>query len=359
MKMMLLSTLILLLLVACGIGGNQPASGGGESSSADGNASSGKQEVINLTISSFMPGQHPQHTLLFEPLIQEIEKVTEGRVTATLYPGSALGAADAQYDLVVTGAADMAMSLHSYTPGRFPMTSVSELPFLGKNAVDGTRILWQLYETFPEIFDNEHEGTKIGWLFKNDPAQILSAKKPIRSMEDLKGMKIRTPSPAASKVLEAYGAVPVSMSMNETYEAMQRGVVDAAMAPASVITNFQLADVTKHILRGNFYTSSLFVVIHPDTWNKISPEDQQAIEQLIGKEMAMKAAEIYDMDGDLGWEAARQAGIDIYELSDEEVREWRKPLEHIAEQWIEEMEQKGLPGRQIYEEAIKIRDQGE
>jgi len=305
-----------------------------------------------------MPGPHPQHTEVIEPFLERVKEATDGRVTGTMYPANALGEAEAQYDLAVTGVADMALTLHAYTPGEFPLSSVTELPFMGKDAVHGTKIFWGLHEQFPEI-EEEHEGTKIAWLFKNDPAQIFTADKPITHWEDLKGLKIRTPSPAGTELLEAYGAIPVQMPMGDVYEAMEKGVVDGALGPASVITNFQLGDVVNYITKGNFYTSSLMVVINEDTWNSISEDDQEEIEQLMGEEMALLAAKMYDKDGEEGWQAAKESNIEIYELSENEIAEWSKPLEPIAENWVDEINAMGLPGTEIYEAALELRDERE
>ncbi|MBP1971235.1 TRAP-type C4-dicarboxylate transport system substrate-binding protein [Virgibacillus natechei] len=350
-----IATIFILVLVACG-GGTEETEGSTEEASSEESSTSG--EVIDLTVSSFMPGPHPQHKDVIEPFLERVEEATDGRVTGTMYPANALGESDAQYDLAVTGVADMSMTLHGYTPGEFPLSSVTELPFMGENAVDGTRIFWDLHEQFPEIAE-EHEGTKIAWIFKNDAAQLFSVDNPINNWEDLEGMRIRTPSPAGTELLEAYGAIPVSMPMGDVYEAMQRGVVDGALGPASTITNFQLGDVMNYITKGDFYTSSLMVVINESTWNRISPEDQEVIEELMDREMALLAGETYDKDGDGGWTAAEEAGIEINELSDEEIEEWAKPLESISEEWVEEMEGNDLPGQAIYEAAVESRDQGE
>ncbi|WP_054711200.1 hypothetical protein [Bacillus sp. JCM 19041] len=90
-----------------------------------------EEQRINLTFSSFMPGPHPQHTTVIIPFLEDLETATEGRVTGTMYTGNALGASNTQYDLVVNGIADMSLALHGYTPARFPLTGVSELPFMG------------------------------------------------------------------------------------------------------------------------------------------------------------------------------------------------------------------------------------
>lgn len=313
---------------------------------------------IELKVSSLWPGSHPQNTEVITQFLSEVEQLTGGRVTGTVYPLDALGEADAQFDLALTGVADMSTMLHGSTPGQFPLTSVSELPLMGESAVDGTRILWELYERFPEI-DKEHAGTKVAWLFKNDPAQILTTNKPVHKWEDLKGLRIRTPSPAGSALLEAYGAIPVSLTMGEVYEAMQRGIVDGALAPASVINNFQLGDVTNYITKGNFYTSSILVVMNEKTWNKFSEQEQREMEKLMGERMALIAAEMYDEDAASGWETVEEKGIEVYELSEQEIADWMKPLEVLYDDWVEKMDAKGLPGSEVFEVAVELRDKKE
>ena len=317
-----------------------------------------EEQRIDLTFSSFMPGPHPQHTTVIIPFLDDLEAATDGRVTGTMYTGNALGASNTQYDLVVNGIADMSLALHGYTPARFPLTGVSELPFMGGSAEEASKILWSLHEQFPEI-EAEHKGTKIGWIFKNDPAQILTVDQPIYTPEDLEGMKIRTPSSAGNDILEAWGAIPVSIPMSDVYESMQKGVIDGALAPASAIKNFQLADVTRYITRGDFYTSSEFVVMNPDTWDRILPEDQIEMETLMGERLAEQAAKVYDEDGIQGWEAAKEAGVEIYELNEEELAEWENRITHLYEEWVEEMDMRGFPGRELYEESIRLRDEGE
>ncbi len=359
MNRLMLSSLfavLLLVMAACG-GGNSSSSGGSSTPSNDSGSSEAPAvtyDPVDLTISHFMGPTHTQNTEVLEKFAAEVAEVTEGRVTGTLYPANALGESAAQYDLTVSGVADMSMALHGYTPGRFPLTSVTELPFMGTDSVHGTEILWGLQEKFPGIAE-EHEGTMIAWIFKNDPAQIMTVDKKISTPEDLRGLRIRTPSPAANGILEAYGAIPVSMPMGDVYEAMQRGVVDGALAPASVITNFKLGDVTNYITRGSFYTSSIFVVMNPDTWNKISPEDQEKIQELFEK-YGKIAAEQYVLDENKGWAAAEEAGIEIFEITADELEKWTTPIEHLNDAWVEEMNGKGLPGTEVLEEALRLRD---
>src|SRR5690606_19836269 len=104
------------------------------------------------------------------------------------------GNADEQYNLAVDGSADIALSVHGYTPGKFPLTSVGDLPFIAESSEEGSIIMQKLYEEFPEI-QQEHADVTPLWLFGGEQVQILSAKKPINSLEDMKGLKVRSPNP--------------------------------------------------------------------------------------------------------------------------------------------------------------------
>lgn len=353
--------LAIVLMVGCGSNNtsqstdsqNNADNQNNENSENNENPQQSEVKPIELTFSSYAPPLHDQHVNVVEPFLKEIEALTDGRVSGTLYPGSALGAADVQLDLVLSGSADMALGAHGYNQGRFPLTSISELPFMGASAEEGSWLLWKLLETFPEYVD-EHEGAKVGWLFKNDGYNFFTSEKPIRSIDDIKGLRMRTPNAAGSKILEALGAIPVSMPMPDVYEAMQRGVIDGAFVPASVVVNYNMGDVTSYITRGDFMSISQYVVINQGTWDSISAEDQAVIEELIGEEMSMKAGRVYDADAEAGWAAAEEAGVEIYVLSDEEIDEWMAILNPIIDAWIDEMDGKGYPAREIYDTAREL-----
>ncbi len=106
--------------------------------------------------------KHHVHPVI-ETWTKEVEEATEGRIKITIYPGGALAKGPELYDTVAAGAVGMAWSVHGYTAGKFPLTSVMELPFMATSALQGCNILWSLYEKFPEI-EAEHEGTKVLWI---------------------------------------------------------------------------------------------------------------------------------------------------------------------------------------------------
>lgn len=333
-----LLTLILAFVSACS-----------SSSSSEG----GGDEEVTLSISSHIDGNHSQFTKMVEPLMEEIEEETDGRITVDYHTGGALGKPSQDFDIASSGTADISIGQYGYTPNKFPLAGFNDLPFLGDSSVETTELAWDLYEEFPE-FGEELEGTKVLWLFKIDPYQIFTTGKKVEDIDDVKNLKIRTPTDEGSQLLENLGANPVSMDIGDIYEGMNRGTIDGALLPASTVINYQLYEVTDYIIEGNFMTVGLYAVMNQDTWDNLSEEDQEVIDNLTGEEAALKAAEVYDADGEKGWEQVKEEDIEIYELDDQEKEELEEEFQPMYDDWINKMEGQGLPGQDIYDRAQEI-----
>lgn len=343
---------LLLALTACG--GGQPASqasdqpGGAEGDTA-------VNEPRNFIVSHFLPGHHPMQTEVLTEIFEEMKKVNPG-VTYEFYPANALGDAGSHYDMAVTGEADVALSVHGYTAGRFPSVTVVELPFLAESAEHGSRIIQKLYEEFPEIQENHSDTTPL-YLFTAEPAQILSVSHRIEKPEDLKGLRVRTPSQMGSKILEALGATPVSMPMSDVYESLQRGVIDAAMVPLETLHNWSFDEVVKYVTIGNFSPTPFYVVMNTDKYNSLSDAEKEVLKNLGGMVGAEKSGRVFDADGQKGLEKAKERGIEIIELTGDALKPWQDALASLAEEWIAEMEKQGYPGRQMYERALELKEE--
>lgn len=307
---------------------------------------------VELKMSHFMSSKHIQHTDVMQPFAQKVEEETNGRVKITIYPGGALGRPPQQYESAERGMVDIAFGLHGYTPGKFPLTSVVELPFMVPSAKVGSLMLWDLYKKFPAI-RAEHKDVKVLWLWTHDTGQILS-NKPIQKIEDLKGMKLRCPSATQKNLIEQLGATPVMMPISELYESLQKGVVEGTVIPASAIYDFKLDQVANNLTIGDFYVSTFFMAMNQDSWKKLSKKDQNIIQELIGREMALKAGRAYDKAGKMGLEVCKKANIQVYKLDKDQHKKWENNVSEVHKQWINEMENKGLPGEKIYKEAVKL-----
>lgn len=315
-----------------------------------------EKQSHNLIVSHFQPANHPIQTKILEGLADDLYEQTDGRVTMEFYPSNTLGDAGSQYDMAVTREADISLSVYGYSPGRFPLVTVMEMPFLAESAEHASEILMHLYEEFPEM-QEEHADTKPLFLYSAEPAQIISKNFKIESPEDMRGLRVRSPSPVGNDILEALGATPISMPMGDVYEALERGVIDAAMVPLETLYNYSFHEVINYITIGDFSATPFFCVMSPKTYENFSEEDQQTIVELTGIELAKEAGSVYDADGEVGLETAIDNGVEVIELEGETLKPWEEALEPMVEQWIEERTEQGYPAQEIYDRAMELKEE--
>jgi TRAP-type C4-dicarboxylate transport system substrate-binding protein len=306
---------------------------------------------IELKLSHFMSPMHNLHVDVFAPFAKTVEEKTNGRVKITIYPGEALGKAKDHYDMAAGGVTDLAFVIHGYTTGRFPLTSVIELPFLIPSAKVGSRVIWELYE---KKFLTEYPGVKVLSLWVHSPGHIHMAKKPVKTLEDMKGLRLRSPGPQQTLLLRELGVSPLTMPIPELYQAVQSGMADGAVIPFSAIVDFKLSDIIKHHTIGNLYVMSMSLVMNQKTWDSLPPDIQKIMEENSGPRMSEMAGTSYDSYDLKGVEAAKKVGATIYTPPSEEIKRWVDRSKSLTDKWIADMEAKGLPGKKIYEETRQI-----
>ena len=302
-------------------------------------------KTITLTYSIFFPATHG-HTMLAAAWAKEIEKRTNGAVKINVYPGATLTPADQCYDGVVKGISDIGMSVLSYTKGRFPLTEVIDLPMGYKSGSQVTALCNAYYEKF---HPKELSDTQVMYLHGHGPG-ILDTKKPVRKLEDLKGMKIRCTGTSA-EVASALGATPVAMAQTETYDALEKGVVDGVLSPMESLKGWKFVEVTKSTTEnyGSSYSLCFFVVMNKKKWNSL-PKNVQDIIKQVNKEWIVKTGEAWNqMDKD-ALKLAISRGNEIIKLSPEEDARWAKAVQPVLAAYVKNMKAKGLPG----EEALNF-----
>lgn len=311
-------------------------------------------ESHNLIVSHAQTANHPIQTKVFNGLAEDLIEETDGRLTLEFYPSNTLGDAGSQYDMAVTREADIALSVHGYSPGRFPLVTVMEMPFLVESAEHGSEILMHLYKEFPEL-QEEHADTHPLFLYTSEPSQLISKDIKIESPEDMQGLRVRSPSPVGNEILETLGATPISMPMNDVYEALDRGIIDAALVSYEPLYGFALHEVANYITIGDFSATPFFSVMNHRTFNNLSKEDQQVITDLTGIELAKKAGRAYDEDGEIGLQAAIDGGAELIYLEGELLKQWEEALEPMVEKWIVERTKEGYPAQEIYDRAMELK----
>lgn len=324
---------------------------------SDKTPSSGNSGVkpIELKLAHFFPATHPAEVNLIQPWSKAIAEATEGRVKVTSYPGQTLLQADAVYDGVVSGIADMGLSCFSYTRGNFPVLEVFELPGIKyANSKVASKVAW---EGIKQLNPKEVQDTKLLMVFTTGPGDLYT-KVPVNNLEDLKGLELRATGLSA-KTLAALGATPVAMAQSEAYEALAKGVVKGNLGPVEVLQGWKQAEVTEYLTLTPFlYNTLFFININLDQWQSIDPQDQKIIDEISEKFFQEVAMGLWDGQN----EAALKYAVDekkmkIIELSSEEQEKWIDLVKPIQDNYLEQMKQKGENGQEALELVKKLAEE--
>ncbi len=305
-----------------------------------------KAKPITLSYSIFFPASHIQCKTA-QAWAAEIEKRTDGRVKINVYPGGTLTPANQCYNGVVNGISDIGMSCLAYTPGRFPLLEGLDLPLGYPNGMTATRVANNLVEKYKPA---EMADVHVLYLHAHGPG-ILASRKPVRSLEDMKGMKVRATGLSA-KIVTALGGSPVAMPQPETYEALQKGVVEATLCPVETLKGWKqgeaINDVTDSSAIG--YTTTMFVVMNKDAWNKL-PADIQKIFTEVSHEYIAKHGAAWDEADANGRAFVKELKRETIQLTPEQQQRWKDRVKPILEEYVDATKAKDLPGAAFLKDA--------
>jgi len=284
---------------------------------------------IKLTFSIFFPPTHAQAKAAMD-WAKEIEKRTENKVQITVFPGGTLTKAPQCYGGVVKGISDLGFSLFAYTRGRFPVMAACDLPMGYPNGKVASKVVQEFAKTFKP---KELNDVKILYLHAHGPG-LLHTKKPVKKLEDLKGMKIRATGLSA-KVVKALGGVPVAMPQGGTYEALKKGVVEGTFGPMEVLKGWKQAEVIKYTTEcySVGYTTTFFIAMNLDKWNMLPPDVKKIFEDVSEKYVDIHG-KVWDSTDQEGRNYTKSLGNKIISLSDEESVRWRKAVEPVIDDYI-------------------------
>jgi TRAP-type C4-dicarboxylate transport system substrate-binding protein len=299
-------------------------------------------KVIELKFSNFFPPVGKQ-ALIGQEFIGEIEKRTAGRVKITYYPGGTLLAAPAIIDGIIKGITDMGYTNIEYNPGRFPVTEVCDMPLGYPSAWVAAQCINDFYQTFkPKEWDVVHPL----WFNGSNPSLVI-CRKPVRKLEDMKGLIIRAPG-RPGDVVKALGGTPASTPMVETYEAISKGVNDGVFAPYETLKTFKFGEVVKYTTIswqiGNTY--AFYVAMNKDTWNKLPPDIQAIFTEVSGM-FREKYALMWNSIDFEGLDFAKAKGVELIELSPEEAARWKIAANAATDGYVKDMVGKGYKEDEI------------
>ncbi len=296
---------------------------------------------VTMSYSNFFPPTHIQSKLA-DSWCKEVEKRTDGKVKINYYPGGTLTKAKQTYDGVVEGIADIGMSVLAYSRGRFPVMAAVDLPLGYKSGVQATMVANAVYNEFKP---REFRDVQPMFFHGHGPGLLFTTPKPVKSLADLKGMKIRSTGNSA-KLVKALGGTPVAQSMPTCYQSLQKGVVDGSMHPMESNKGWKLAEVVKYGSDSQpvAYTTTFFVVMSQDKWAELDAETQKIITE-INAEWAVKHGEAWDEADKAGLEFFEAQGGTMVKLTDPDA--WGQAALPVIEEYQESVTKKKINGKEV------------
>jgi len=297
------------------------------------------EPVVKLTYSVFFPPTHIQCKTAMA-WADEIKERTNGKVEITIYPAGTLTQAPQCYEGVVSGISDIGMSCFAYTRGRFPLLEGIDLPLGYPNGTVATRIATQIAKEFkPKELSDIH----LLYIHAHGPG-ILASKKPVRSLKDIEGLKIRATG-LSSKIVQNLGGIPVAMSQPETYEALQKGVVEATLCPVETLKGWKQGEVIDSITDTSVigYTTSMFVVMNKASWDKLTPELQKIFDE-VSAEWVAKHGRAWDIADEEGLAFIKELKHETIELSVDQQQLLKEKVKPILNEYVAKTKEKGLEG---------------
>ncbi len=301
---------------------------------------SGDAKTISMTYSNFFPPSHVQSQLA-ESWCKAVEEATDGELKIAYFGGNTLVKSDQIYDGVVTGRTDIGMSCLLYTRGRFPLMDVINLPFGNPSGRFATAVFNDLYNTFKPA---ELADTKVMFLHAHGPGLIHTQNKPVKTMEDFKGLKLRSPGTVAG-MIKALGGTPVSMPMPDVYQALQKGVVEGAVFPEETNKGWKMAEVIDYTIAcyPTAYSVGFFVVMNKSRWESLSDTAKDAITKL-NREYASKHGRAWDESDYEGITFSLGQGNSIIGIDPDEAQKWKQAVKPVFDEYLEKTKDRKVPG---------------
>ena len=309
-----------------------------------GTSAFGADKVYQLGVAHFAPIKHHLHTRVYLPFVKELETESGGRLKVTLYPAGAMGKPSAMFDSCRKSIVDLAMLFPMYTPGVFLLSDVVSLPFAIPSADIGHKVVSELLEK--KLLDKAFYDEIVSWMSTTSPYQFFLKKK-VAKLEDLKGLKLRTPGGMQTEGLKSLGATPVTVPGAEFTTAMERGIISGGVVDFSSGPSYKLQDMSKQVVKADMGVAISGIIMNRKTFEGL-PQDLQKVIDTACKNLARNTAISYDSADKVAAEVFKKANVEIYQLDPNEKMRWMKACEPTYNQWITNMKSKGHDSEKIY-----------
>lgn len=312
------------------------------------------KENIKLKVADIYSNTHYISKGSVQVWMKRVTELTNGKVQFQYFPSEQIGKSADMLDVVSKGVADVGYVPFPYFSGRMPLiTGAGAISGTWENCTAGNPAVLAIANSNP-VLDHDfiRNGVRPMLPFANQTFQLLTNKKAIKTLEDVKGLKIRSSGGVMDRIIASFGAVPVQIPVPELYEALQKGTVDGVLISFVSSGSHKIDEVVKFATRGVNVSGGIFgYVISEKTWKTLSPDVQQAMlkaaqEATKNLGSSMDALEVEAV------EKFKKKGVQIIDLSPEEQKRWVDVQKPVLDNWVKSMEEKQLPGRQVFDSLV-------
>jgi len=312
------------------------------------------QTPITLRLHHFLSPQANAHKFWLAPWAEKIARDSGGRLKVDVYPSMQLGGRPTQlFDQSRDGVVDIVWTVAGNTPGRFPRLEVFELPFISSGTGEQTsQAIWEYYQKYSI---GELKDVKVLAVFAHGKGNIYTKDRVIKSIADMKGLKIRVPSRPINDTLQNIGALPQAIPAPGVPEALAKGVVDGVVMPYEIVPALKLNELTNTVtdFDGN---RSLYTLVFLFTMNKAKydalPDDlKKVIDDNSGAGLSRQVGKGYDEWDKFGLEAVDKAKMTVSRITGTELEGWKAASKPVIDAWVETRTKAGDNGAELLRSA--------
>ena len=300
-------------------------------------------EPIKLKFANYFPVIH-KNTVFGQAFCDEVKKRTNGQVEITYYPGGTLLTAPKMAVGVSTGIADIGMAHCGYSRGRFPVMEIMELPIGSPSAYISTHVANDFYDKFKPKEWNAYYPL----MFSTSPPAVLqTVNKPVRTLEELKGMKIRGTG-RIGDLVKALGATPMPIEMVDLYESLRRNVLDGNFGPMEQLKGFKIGELIKYTTAcwkiGTSYT--FYIVMNRSKWDALPPDIKKIFQETSNDFKEKWAVQWNEIEIE-GVQFLKSQGGQIIPISDAEATRWVQASQPVIAEYKKDLVSKGFSEKEV------------